>query len=93
VSRFSGRRGFAGRAFCCIHRVSNCRDYNRATWRQLAFLHQQPQHGPQNQGDQNSGSDIFSDRHIALVSFPVSEILLAIAPIPRREQGDFFSRA
>jgi hypothetical protein len=30
---------------------------------------------------------------VAPVSFPVSEILLAIAPIPRREQGNFSARA
>jgi len=51
-------------------RVWNRRGHSRARLRQLAFLHQQPQHGPQNQSDQNSSPEIFRDRHDCPPSIP-----------------------
>jgi len=58
-----------------------------------AFLHQQPQHAPHNQRDQSSRSQIFGNRHDCPRLIPLSEILLAIAPIPRRGRGNFSTGA
>jgi hypothetical protein len=44
-------------------RVWNRRGHSRDRLRQLAFLHQQPQHGPHNQGDQNSSGEILRNPH------------------------------
>ena len=71
-------------------RIWNRHDHSRASLRHLAFLHEQPQHAPHNQGDQSSRSQIFGNRHdCPRFGFPMSEILLAIAPTPRRELGNF----
>jgi hypothetical protein len=60
----------------------------------LVFLHQDPQYGPQNQGDQSGRRQIFGNRHdCPHLNFPLAEILLAIAPIPRRKQGNFSALA
>jgi len=44
-------------------RIWNRHDHSRASLRHLAFLHEQPQHAPYNQGDQSSRSQIFGNRH------------------------------
>jgi uncharacterized membrane protein YkgB len=48
-------------------------------------------HGPHDQGDQSSRSQIFGNRHDCPRLISMSEILLAIVPIPRREPGNFFT--